>query len=865
MSRHLLKSRWAWIAREHIQKHLTRSRRFSTAIQQPTLSLRHSHSFADPDVPTRTFPIDIIDHQNTVRMFDAALTSGEYETAKEILLDLVDRHAVDSSNMDIFRQLRAVIIRSEKPSINMLLELGLALASKGYTDFVRDEIGPDVEDYGSGQVFSRFQAVIATLEKTRQKPTGSLVFEDASEDYSNVLSRFPLPPPSIMELIDQLSPLLPDQSADDKSIFEEENDEYSLYTPSHTAEYSSNPSAEKLLELLKAESFERALELLNEMQIINTPIPPSPLYEIASLNVLRNATLSPADKLDQFTKWFSLVLPRHAVTPAPDFVELRYLVLQSPNSHLELMKRCAMILASKGYGHNRLKYFLKPIFIHLPAAEVMNFIHELERRDRDYWLEQIPVSALLRTRRTSANIRGAALASLTYLGHIDEAIALITEKDTPIFPLHVYDILLRKLETTPKREYRNYIHFVDYLRSQRIEIEVAQGKRVPLPRHFPSLSDVLPAPADPTHLPSVLRYLRKAILLQDTHRILPALLTNFMEDYLKTGRSLALHLLLTKALRKSHRAVKLLVFAEMRLYRQFQQFDLVIKTFGQHFYIAGVPRDKVVGWYNNVQGHAENNGEGLSRVSGFHLHTLLAGGKLWPDLEQCNLVWEALIIIANRDKPALRRLYEQFIAYASHLSDPSRHLVDVDPLPVTTRFGLPVSGETFHAFMHHLLPFFGPEFGEKVIEDMWRLGLWPGKFHYGTLARHYADRGNLLQVFTIIDDLESGAVLQNRPQKPVSQQEKHGAAVDESSSVDASSPTKVPLFMQPDPPFYINIMQGLIYSTNLDAAEEVHRRLQQRFSCPPGSYAPLDRALKKLDDLKVLLASEGSTKSNPTM
>ncbi|KAF8174082.1 hypothetical protein BJ912DRAFT_1147609 [Pholiota molesta] len=68
---------------------------------------------------------------------------------------------------------------------------------------------------------------------------------------------------------------------------------------------------------------------------------------------------------------------------------------------------------------------------------------------------------------------------------------------------------------------------------------------------------------------------------------------------------------------------------------------------------------------------------------------------------------------------------------------------------------------------------------------------------------------------------------------------------------------------QPDAPFYINIMQGLLYSMNADAAEEIYRWLQKRCPCRPGSYAPLNRALKKLADLKVLLAARAPAQSAP--
>jgi hypothetical protein len=158
----------------------------------------------------------------------------------------------------------------------------------------------------------------------------------------------------------------------------------------------------------------------------------------------------------------------------------------------------------------------------------------------------------------------------------------------------------------------------------------------------------------------VLRYPRKAIFLDDPHRILPSILTDIIEAYSLMGRTSALRQLLDKALERSHKATKLFLFAEMRYYRQRQQYDLLIKTFVQHFYVAGVPREEVQRWYdkttrNNLKGQDYS----LMRLTKVHPHTLLWEGKLWPDLEQCHLVCEALVIKAQRNPDALMTLYKK--------------------------------------------------------------------------------------------------------------------------------------------------------------------------------------------------------------
>jgi hypothetical protein len=303
----------------------------------------------------------------------------------------------------------------------------------------------------------------------------------------------------------------------------------------------------------------------------------------------------------------------------------------------------------------------------------------------------------------------------------------------------------------------------------------------------------------------VLRYLRKAIFLDDPHRILPSILTDIIEAYSLMGRTSALRQLLNKALERSHKATKLFLFAEMRYYRQRQQFDLLIKTFVQHFYVAGVPREEVQRWYDKItRTNLKGQDDSLMRLTELHPHTLLREGKLWPDFEQCHLVWEALVIKAQRNPAALMTLYKKFIHYAKHVEDPTAHpaLAAIAPLPIPTRFGRAVSGPAFPAFMQHMLPLFGPDFGHAILADMWALDLWPGVYHYGTLAWHHADRGHLPQVFAIIDKLESGRVLEDRrPPRPAQE----AAAEEERDAQLAGLPSEadgqVPLFMQPDAPF----------------------------------------------------------------
>ncbi len=393
---------------------------------------------------------------------------------------------------------------------------------------------------------------------------------------------------------------------------------------------------------------------------------------------------------------------------------------------------------------------------------------------------------------------------------------------------------------------------VETLRDVRVDLERKRGlSRVATkPRILP------PHPAG-TSLALTLRYLRTYISYPDPNRTLPAIFSRFMSDYLAatSGRTSAIRLLLQKALRKGHLATKRVVWAEMRLYRKLGRPDMVIRTFADHFWLEGVPSRDVARCYSAVlheekQGRPRDDEASVERVTGFRSTSYLPVSKMWPDLEQCADVWEALIMLAAREpRKDLRRrefleLYDKFIEYAHSASPSSANApslpstseeyaplpADAQLTPHPTRFAAPVAPETFHAFMYHLMRDLGPAFGRRVITDMRSVGLWPGVYHWGWLAQALAKKGQVEEVWRIIDAVEHGSILTWAQASPAAEGHTHrhargsrAPASTHPATAAAPSPPHsvgaVPLHMRPDRAFYISIIQGFIFAKRHRAGE----------------------------------------------
>ncbi|KJA14951.1 hypothetical protein HYPSUDRAFT_92116 [Hypholoma sublateritium FD-334 SS-4] len=521
----------------------------------------------------------------------------------------------------------------------------------------------------------------------------------------------------------------------------------------------------------------------------------------------------------------------------------------------------------------------------------MQFITDLESRNAEYWKGQSLLIAGRRIRYTSENLRGLAVRCLVYNNRVDEAMAMLPaiQVKTYGFTLLTYDVLLQKLRERPNPRWREYIARVETLRAVRQDLELERGLSPDVT--FTRILPLLPARSS---LARTLRYLNTYISYPDPNRTLPAIFFSFMSDYLAetSGRTFAIRLLLRKALRTGHLATKRVVWAEMRLYRKLDRPDMVIRTFAEHFWVEGVPRRHVARYYDAVlheekQGRPSDDQASVERVTGFTSRSHLPVSKMWPDPEQCVAVWEALILLAGREprgdlrRRAFLELYDKFIEYARSAPprlpeaaalDPSTSEAyvpspaDAQHTPHPTRFAIPVTVETFHAFMHHFMRDLGPVFGRRVINDMRSVGLWPGVYHWGWLAQALAKKRQTQEVWRIIDAVEDGSIMEWARTPPTANDAAPTPARPTTAAAHDTTPSPhhplgaVPLHMRPDRGFYITIIQGFIYAKDTEQASEVCRRFIRRFSVADiADYPALARAMQKLRDLEAMLARQGVT------
>jgi pentatricopeptide repeat protein len=345
-------------------------------------------------------------------------------------------------------------------------------------------------------------------------------------------------------------------------------------------------------------------------------------------------------------------------------------------------------------------------------------------------------------------------------------------------------------------------------------------------------------------LVAILRYLKKHVARDKTSDTThPFTLVNFMSMYLATGRTLALKMLLDKAIRKSFFATSNFLFAEMLLYRRLKQPNLVIKTFMDHFWLSGVPREEVMIRYLRIdsiyRNYDSSSGEDppLQRFYPFDSSYTLPRGKIWPSKRHCNLIWDALVELTTNDRQ-LEVLYKKLIDFAEQGFDSPRSevVVKADEVPIPGHWHAPVGAAAFTPFMQRLMFAQGPSFGVRILRDMLQLGIPPTTYHYTELAGFYARKGDDPKVFLILDGMERGRRRDlperntNTPQRGI------------------SGPVEEYYLPPPTLVTYTSILRGFLIAKHLDGAEKVFARLKSFCDYVPGQAATLDLAIQDLED-----------------
>ena len=824
-----------------------------------TLSLRHAHSAVDHpesiENPDRDFPIDILDAHNALRHISGLLEEGKHQEAGKAMGDLVGTHLSQERRLDLFQQLRKLLVSSPEVNMTLLTQLGTIYASMGHKKLVQKEIEPVIRQFGTPEVLSKFQIDLVNASSQFKPPSiNNTLFEDSSGDYADVASGSLPPQTSTLEIFQQKLPdLLPEHSPGE-AIFEVEGQEYSAVASSLSLHNSPNSSLCTLVELVELRDFNQAYLLLKDIQDLHIHIPLSFAYEAPAQAALRNGDLHATLQVEQFTAWFSLIPPAHTSDTIRTFDETCHLIFQAKVTNLPLILSFAKIMASKGYGQI-ISVQAIPTIIRYSSFEVaLNFLDDFNDANAKYWAIHDPKDAAKKSERLAIGVRGLAVRSLAYSDRIHEALSLLPDAEDSRFKLtrYTYDILLRRLEKSKNPEHRKQIPMVEELRSQE-STTISENNSVSpltiLAEEAEMSSSLEPArPVDLTeNLVKDLRYM-KLVFLDETSVPHPFTIVNFMNAYLATGRTRALELLYNRAIRTSHRTISTFIFAEMLFYRRLRQHDLVIETFVDHFYLTGVPREHVLNRYHRLSARRRAS-ELATREDPPPARCYkvdprkLPKGKLWPLSIHCNLVYHALVALTVPGS-AIESLYQELLVMTEHGKDAPTTPVIATIEPLVTSFkGRPSSG-AFTPFFRRLMQASGPARGAKILNDMVKIGIRPTIYHYTELAGFYASAGETERALLILDSLEKR--FKNTTQSPATGSDDQG---DSSMSKELETPES-PALPAPDLVMYISLMRGFIISKNLEAADNVAARLRQVHKYRKGEDSYLDDVFREIEYMR---------------
>ena len=796
-----------------------------------TLTLQQAHTNLEREQPspaTHTeFPIDVLNTQSTLRTLEELIEAGQHDEALNVMSDFFTSSAIDI-RLDAFHRLRVALLKAPEDNLDLLIGLARGYAALGHSELVKESILPVIRQMAPPQLRSHIELYLRLSSSDASTiPSGALDSASASEELS--------------------------------LIFEDEGEEYAAHQPTASASnHSGFQSSGALVKMVEAGHYKQAYTLLKEMEELGASIPPSAAFVDPANAVLQDPKVSSDDKVEQFAAWFTHIPPAHAMPATHDFQDTRRLVLQSHTIHVALLIRFALILARKGYADN-MSMQVVPHVVRCTNQRVgLTFLQDFLKANVHYLLEFNIRNPGFRMKKTATNVHGIAVRALCYSGRVTEAVALLPDLNNPSFKLttYTYNVVLRRLRASSREVRDKYMEKVKKLRDEDLTA-------IPLPRSNIETLRALSQEHDFTsnmgadtagpidfgnNLVAMLRYLKKHITSEEKHELPhPFTLVNFMSLYLSTGRTRALKMLLDKALGKSFIAASNFAFAEMLFYRRLHQPNLVIQTFVDHFFLSGVPRSEVLIRVTRADSQYRNydpsSGEEppLRRFYPFNSSFTLPKGKIWPGRIHCNLVWDALAELTTQPKE-LEVLYYKLIQYAEEgkdQSEPASILAIADQVPIPSNWHTAVGAAAFTPFIYRLMHARGPEFGVKMIRDMLQLGIKPTVYHYTELAGFYARKGDTRRVFTILDGMEQGET-QPFGKETYSLQKKRSTA----------EPIKEHSLPEPTLVTYVCLIRGFLIGRDLEAAEEVAKRLALVHDHIPGENQHLDSVLRDLEGFR---------------
>lgn len=773
--------------------------------------------------------------------------------------------------------------RHMKTDPRFITTTGRILARKGYQGLIQDDILPLAKEYLENDVFISFkqdlsQALARYDDQNDPSSFGgakpSEVFEDASEDYTSIMTTFEPPPPSILEAVEASLPLiLPAPDITGQSVFEDEmNEDYLIHQPTYDR-HPRQSTTDQLLHLVTTEKYQDAFHLLSELRQLHITIPFSDAYGTVALDVLHQPLsddFTLENQLELFTTWFSLMPPMDEPRKSGTNIiqEIRRELMNASLTNITMMKRFLLILTEKGYigfvGRQEIGLIMR--FASEDGA--VPFIHQLENAYSLYCEKQFPEDAAARRKYFSSQLRNRAIRFLAYSGRVEEAVSLLPEGDSG-FQVSLYSCekLLRTVRDANNPLFSQYLPRIEAVHQQLSSTDkMYQLRELHLKAENEFMIKELGTSDPDAHigkpLPESFRYLKRALRnAKDPPH--PAITVEFLQRYLATGRTRAPTLLLNLSIKTSYRSYSAFLFAEMLYYRLMGQHHLIIKTFLDHFYLSGVPRASVLrirDEFERIRSHRISdltNPHPMAALEQSEPVTLiricnytglgptgLPVNKAWPMKIHCNLVWHALVTLTLTDQD-LEALYLKLLSLArgrDQLETSNKSLRKLHPLLPPPSWGTRIDPSAFTPFMRRLMLQGGPSRGSRIIQDMVDLNIQPSIYHYTELAGFCARMGEAELAMKILKNLEKESGLYERLER-----QKHDHSPDlvrglATVSVNPfptqptipsslgpdydSSKLRVYTAPEPDLVFYTSLMRGFIISKNAWGFETVHTILR---------------------------------------
>ncbi|THU87552.1 hypothetical protein K435DRAFT_804208 [Dendrothele bispora CBS 962.96] len=686
---------------------------------------------------------------------------------------------------------------------------------------------------------------------------------------------------------------LPEPEEEDALLFEdlEDSADYVDVRPEDSSSYIPS-SVEYLQELIEIGEYADAKRVLLDLHALGMVIPPSfkylkAVHHALGLPVDSQGTvvdLTAQERLDDFSLWFELI-PSVVTSGKQQFASTRRLIFWAPVANLALIMRFGLMCAEKGYARLLNTAVIPPVMRFADPDVSLKFIEEYEAKDEQFWrsgqFEHRP-NISLNLMLSFRSIRSIAVRNLAQAGHLDAAMRLLPDPNHPKgrLPHYTYTKLMDYIRASPVPQRQHYLdatHEIYESVLNKKDSNIDHLDESSMTRQF-STAERYPV----ENLVQSLKYIKSTILTDDRlpH---PYDLMDFISQYTSSGRTHALELLRKRAFRSSPKAASLFIFCQMVVHYRNGDYDAVIRTFTDNFYLVGVPREIVL---RRLRQNSPNYALEAIATSISHRD------KLWPEPVHCSLVWHSLLVHLRRPQE-VRYLYDRLLSFAkgegvqddaigdavplltSSFQAEFRPWVGVPALPIPPPWRPPIATETFTPFMMRLMKHSGAEAGTKVLSDMVKCRIQPTVYHFTELARFYAFTGDQKRAFMILDRLEKRLEMEERraaslrtesePEQDLNfSLETLGAVQDQQPLASAvkvevtpeSPPPSIPTSSLPasevrdqtkntlpsaDYVLYTALMRAFLGANNLDAVAEVNRRLLLRHQYVPNQEPVLEK------------------------